>query len=423
LEVGLLIQAGQVPSPVGYCTHGIFVEGHVAMKTKHYPLITAALGAALVLIPGILLLFFFHSGDDATTNAIIDQAIAPQSAALVTTQTKTNSLESRPTSSVTQVASARDPLTHLSETPLQLHEPIPTTSLTASPTGLAVPSHETFDLQATNSTELSPQPVPSPVDAGMADLVLSDAINEKPADPAADVIEIPRRPVVAESYYDATGHLAMVGKALVPDPLTNAPSAVVGSTGEPVAKDGEPAVEKDAADSITKEAKRGSSRRRGKKEDDEVTAVSTGGNSQTPPATAETNPFLRGPATGPKDPDAADPALIEDVVINTPADNSHVNRVEDVVATTVAKGWPIALVRSDLPDDLWWVQQVIGIQGNAFGARVNFGNESTVRGSAYRMVIVFLDSPDEVRRFRIAKQFKEIPDGVRRSREFHYIRR
>lgn len=38
------------------------------------------------------------------------------------------------------------------------------------------------------------------------------------------------------------------------------------------------------------------------------------------------------------------------------------------------------------------------------------------------MVIVFLDSPDEVRRFQIAKQFKDIPEGTRRSRGFHYIR-
>ncbi|MBL8819735.1 MAG: hypothetical protein JNL58_27165 [Planctomyces sp.] len=117
-----------------------------------------------------------------------------------------------------------------------------------------------------------------------------------------------------------------------------------------------------------------------------------------------------------------DPALIEDLIIQTPLEVAGVGRVENLVGVTRATGWPVALVRSDLPDDVWWVQQIVGIQGNSFAARINFGNEYSVSGTAYTLVVVFLDSQDEVRRFRIAKQFKEIPTGVRRSREFHYIR-
>lgn len=117
-----------------------------------------------------------------------------------------------------------------------------------------------------------------------------------------------------------------------------------------------------------------------------------------------------------------DPALIEDLMIQTPLEIAGVGRVENLVGVTRATGWPVALVRSDLPDDVWWVQQIVGIQGNSFAARINFGNEYSVSGTAYTLVVVFLDSQDEVRRFRIAKQFKEIPAGVRRSREYHYIR-
>ena len=114
--------------------------------------------------------------------------------------------------------------------------------------------------------------------------------------------------------------------------------------------------------------------------------------------------------------------LVEDVILQTPFENRPVGRIENVLAITRAKGWPVALVRSDLPGDDWWVQQMVGIQGNAFTARVNFGNEDSIAGSAYRLVFVFLDSPDEVRRFRIAKQFNELPEGVRRSREYLFIR-
>ena len=114
--------------------------------------------------------------------------------------------------------------------------------------------------------------------------------------------------------------------------------------------------------------------------------------------------------------------MLEDVAVQTPLESAPVGRVENVVAISNARGWPVALIRSDLPDDVWWVQQMVGIQAHSFAARVNFGNEYSLSGSEYSLVIVFLDSPDEVRRFRIAKQFKEIPEGVRRSREFHYIR-
>lgn len=118
-----------------------------------------------------------------------------------------------------------------------------------------------------------------------------------------------------------------------------------------------------------------------------------------------------------------DPNQFEDVLIQTPDPDLEVAQVENLVATTNAKGWPIALVRSDIPEDVWWVQQAVGIRGKSFAARVNFGNRDSLSGSAYKLVIVFLDSEEEVRRFRIAKQFEEIPKGVRRSREFTYVRK
>lgn len=94
-----------------------------------------------------------------------------------------------------------------------------------------------------------------------------------------------------------------------------------------------------------------------------------------------------------------------------------------MIGATRAVGWPVILIRSDLPDDQWWVQQMVSAGGNSFSGRVNFGNEHSVTGSVYHMVIVFLDSPDEMRRFRIAKQFRELPEGIRHSRRFTYVRR
>lgn len=397
------------------------------MKPKHYPLLTAAIGAALFLIPGILLIVVMHSSDDSEVNAVIDQHLGqaqsspngseastrraePVAPAAPGTATKETS-----TSSVPQIAMATEDRTPLPEV-------MPASSMPsfAAGTSAATPVVETKD-------EPVSAMVPTPEELQPADPLFSaEDTSDAPAD-SPELIEIPRRPDVADSYYDATGHMALISQGQVNDPVVGAPAAVDKKTGEPAEPKSEAKVGAKSEAPDKNDSKRGSSRRRTKK--NETEAAKSSDEATAAPATTMApsgNPFLDGTGSLPKRPGGqndVDPALIEDVVINTPAENSHVNRVEDVVAATAAKGWPIALIRSDLPDDVWWVQQVIGIQGNAFGARVNFGNEYTVRGSAYRMVIVFLDSPDEVRRFRIAKQFKEIPAGVRRSREFHYIRK
>lgn len=97
-------------------------------------------------------------------------------------------------------------------------------------------------------------------------------------------------------------------------------------------------------------------------------------------------------------------------------------QIEDLIAVTTARGFPVALVRSDLPDDFWWVQQGVGIQGNSFAARVNFGNTKSLPGTSYTLVFVFLDTQPEMHRFQLARQFKDLPEGLRRSREFRFVR-
>ena len=128
------------------------------------------------------------------------------------------------------------------------------------------------------------------------------------------------------------------------------------------------------------------------------------------------------PAAPPAPQQQKDPYLVP-VRLHSPREGRRVRRVEDAVGTTGTRGFPIALVRSDLPDSDWWVQQMVGIRGNAFSARVNFGNQTSIAGSKYKLVFVFLETMDEVRRFRIAKRFKELPDGVLHSQEFSFVRK
>ena len=206
----------------------------------------------------------------------------------------------------------------------------------------------------------------------------------------------------AVSYYDSTRHLAML-KQQPTDPANTNSGHAFGDKGSTSDK-----VQSDAADNSS----RASSKRRSRSGNRDA-----GGPNTEDAETIETARMEDGTVES----HTTDP-LLEDVVIQTHSEQRPVSRIENLMAMTRAKGWPVALVRSDLPGDDWWVQQMVGIHGNAFSARVNFGNEQSIAGSVYRLVFVFLDSPDEVRRFRIAKQFKEIPEGIRHSREFFFVR-
>lgn len=111
-----------------------------------------------------------------------------------------------------------------------------------------------------------------------------------------------------------------------------------------------------------------------------------------------------------------------DIRVMRPEPGNIVSRYEDMIATTKEFGWPVVLVRSEIEGDSWWVQQIVTRQGNMIAARVNFGNNDTISGHGFEVVVLLLDSSAEAVRFRTAREFKEIPPGVRRSRLFQYVR-
>lgn len=295
--------------------------------------------------------------------------------------------------------------------------PAPTQTLIASQPTASVRKEESSPVVAVPEiTVVTPiiHDVPQPIDVAL------ESIEMDPSQTQPETIEQPEEPVVVDigmaelltkpepgaNHYEATGHLAMRTPPQVPDQGKNQTQSAEAKQETQNQSDTE----------VGAPAKGRSSKTRKPKTDENETVESI---------VAEARADSRLPVERilPGNNSKTDSkTVIEDVAIQTPVETAPVGRVENVVAMTNAKGWPIALIRSNLPDDVWWVQQVVGIQGNAFAARVNFGNEYSLSGSEYRMVIVFLDSPDEVRRFRIAKQFKDIPEGTRRSREFHYIR-
>lgn len=353
------------------------------MKSKYYPFVTVV-GAGLVAGLPVLVLWTSLSTDEQSMPFVNAEPSARHSIGEPQIDVSTPARSPR-------VAMSSTPEVRLPIEPHRLETNHTAMKERPEPTRSAESVVESVPAPVDPADEVMPEVLDSVAELAMADLADSQSASPEMADSELDSMpEIPQRPIVSDTYYDATGHLALSSQPLVPDAAMIRPA-------------------KDATDPVSEKGdikKSSEGRRTRKQKKDESTATEP--NRQNPANITSASQLPEGP--------------IEDVAIQTPLETQPVGRVENVVAITRAQGWPVALIKSDLPDDVWWVQQMVGIQGTSFNARVNFGNEYSISGTRYHLVIVFLDSPDEVRRFRIAKQFKDIPAGVRRSREFHYIR-
>ncbi|MCA9155166.1 MAG: hypothetical protein KDA38_10290 [Planctomycetales bacterium] len=133
------------------------------------------------------------------------------------------------------------------------------------------------------------------------------------------------------------------------------------------------------------------------------------------------NPSLK-MALGVDEHDAEKPEKVVNFMLLSPQDHSNVGQVVDLVAQTDAPGYPVVLVRADNDDEYWWVQHFVARRNQYIAARVHFGNNDTFVGSPYVLTILMLDSAEEAVRFRAARQFKELPKGIRRSQVFHFVR-
>lgn len=375
------------------------------MKSKHYPVVTVFVAALLTILPALILSLSLgrSSADREIESAGLNDGLFNEVPVL---QDKRDQLSPpvAPDLNLNELPSA---FSKSPTTPVVEQRKTSTVELKPTRGSMTVPEVALANPVMRNALTDVPQPV-DVIELDMAEIEQGEhnALADVPKIDAAVIdngmMEMPTRPDTGASYYEATGHLAMRTQPTIPD------------QSQPASQNATPKVTADTADSAS--AKGSKSKKRKSKSDDDL-STETVADVIRDASRQPVDMKVRGNKETPLDDE-----FLEDVAIQTPLESAPVGRVENVVAMTRAKGWPIALIRSDLPDDVWWVQQVVGIQGNSFAARVNFGNEYSLSGSAFDMVIVFLDSADEVRRFRIAKQFKEVPKGVRHSREFRYIR-
>lgn len=429
------------------------VEDVAVLKPRYYPYITVAAAVFLTLAPTTIL--FIFSDSDAVDRevdeqiAMTDHAMAsPESRASLThgnaniheplapSEHRPSAVREDSTAAVERSAkSGTNDRTSESRIRIARSESL-TTSVDADPTdslSMSVAASDAAMRLSSGSVETrKEQPVPEvslePEVTKPAEAVIAQAPSTKTAD--SEILIMPGAvepknskqqgdsvtdlnaivpPVVRADHKTVTGH-PFFGPSSASHVVPSAASTAVAATAPTATKIG--GTEEGGTDGRKNRDGAGGNRRRSKSSEK---AGSSSVSTMEKPASPAEGASARGVTLDPG-------SLIEDVMVQTPLETHPVNRVENVLAMTHARGWPVALIRSDIPGDDWWVQQMVGIQGNAFTARVNFGNEHSLSGGSYSMIFVFLDSAEEVRRFRIAKQFKELPEGTRRSREFHYVR-
>lgn len=358
------------------------------VKPKYYPHITLAAAIALLLLPASMLLLISspeaQSVDELIAAADSENPASDAASLIPQTPTASPQVEQRPATRVAMLApNAGDQVIALNSQH-RAFDQVPTL-IAANPNPKIGASADSAML----ATEISEQPAARNVPPG-TEMIASNASNPEAQmesseqqstedDTLNQELEaaIAKRSSTDDSHFDSTGHLAMSGR------MGQSDSSRLGTTRSP-------------RSAKSKQSKM-----------DQQSNSETGD-----PVLLDEDPF----SSEPKNP-------IVDMLIQQPSERRPVSKVENLVATTQQPGWPIALVRSDLPDDVWWVQQMVGIRHRSFASRVNFGNDSSLPGSVYHLVIVFLDSADEARRFRIAKQFKDLPEGLRRSREYTFVRK
>ena len=102
---------------------------------------------------------------------------------------------------------------------------------------------------------------------------------------------------------------------------------------------------------------------------------------------------------------------------------SPVNRVEHLTFE-VRQGWPVVLVRDANDKSPWWVQGRAERQdARTYLARAHFGNEKTVPGQRYQIVVLSVADESAAQQFETGTTLEEFPVNVPCSEPIEVVRR
>lgn len=99
-----------------------------------------------------------------------------------------------------------------------------------------------------------------------------------------------------------------------------------------------------------------------------------------------------------------------------------VERVQEVECDS-PHGWPVVVVRDAGAGAEWWVQQPCrAVRGTRFVATSHFGNEQTLPGTRYQLVVLAMRDVEEANRFTAGSRFDQLPSETPHSEPVELIR-
>jgi hypothetical protein len=140
-------------------------------------------------------------------------------------------------------------------------------------------------------------------------------------------------------------------------------------------------------------------------------------------ARSEVIPVTLGDTADRKEPDGNEAAGKKEAAVPTatllsPAADAVVKTKTRVAGRVSGKAWPVVLVRSDDPNESWWVQGPLELNSmGEFTCMAHFGSDKTPGGKPFRVIVLLLPDEKGASALPVGLALAQLPADVPRSAE------
>lgn len=109
-------------------------------------------------------------------------------------------------------------------------------------------------------------------------------------------------------------------------------------------------------------------------------------------------------------------------LITYPEPEAKVKTVTEVSGKMTSEGWPVVIVRSNDPNDHWWIQGTakFGEEGT-FTSSARFGNDKTPNGKSFSVAFLTFPSAKAAEAYATGISLESLPIGISMSKEVSVI--
>lgn len=109
-------------------------------------------------------------------------------------------------------------------------------------------------------------------------------------------------------------------------------------------------------------------------------------------------------------------------LITSPAPDAKVKTVAVVSGKMTSDGWPVVIIRSESPNDHWWIQGPAKFgEGGSFTSAARFGNDKTANGKGFVVAVLTFPSAKAAEAYAPGISLESLPAGVPVSKEVPVI--